>query len=338
MKKLKMLVLTDHQTHSQENSLYALLRELRKNPACAQVDVASRSTPANQLFFSQQMTRAALYASPVGSHFQYHPDGRCFREKLRRVFLREYDAIFLRLPHPIAPGFWAFLQAQYPAERIVNRPDGIERTSDKCFLLEVPHLCPPIYRCRSIDDILHFKEQFAIVLKPRFNYGGKGLVRIEGNAAWVDNRKVPLVRFLRSLAGTEVDYLGMKFLQNVDQGDKRVVVVNGQVLGASLRLPAKGSWLCNVAQGGHAEPTEPDADERQIAAVLTPILRQLGVVMYGFDTLMGDEGKRVLSEINTLSIGGLPTIAAQTGRPVVRQAADLIWEHVLAGRQLPSPA
>ena len=97
MKKLKMLVLTDHQTHSQENSLYALLRELRKNPACAQVDVASRSTPANQLFFSQQMTRAALYASPVGSHFQYHPDGRCFREKLRRVFLREYDAIFLRL-------------------------------------------------------------------------------------------------------------------------------------------------------------------------------------------------------------------------------------------------
>ncbi|MBK7409991.1 MAG: hypothetical protein IPJ40_19245 [Saprospirales bacterium] len=120
----------------------------------------------------------------------------------------------------------------------------------------------------------------------------------------------------------------MKYLKNVDQGDKRIIVLTGHILGASIRLPAKGSWMCNVAQGGLATPAVAEAEEQQMAAKLSPLLADRGVIFYGFDTLVNDEGLRTLSEINTLSIGGLVQIANFTGKPVVREAAYLIWEYV----------
>ena len=126
-----------------------------------------------------------------------------------------------------------------------------------------------------------------------------------------------------------MEYLGVKFLSNVSQGDKRIVVVNGKVLGASLRLPAQDSWICNVAMGGSSNYAEIDEAERQIIQRINPTLSRLGLVMYGVDTLMGDEGKRILSEINATSIGGLPQIEALSGRPVVEETCELIWQYII---------
>jgi glutathione synthase len=111
-------------------------------------------------------------------------------------------------------------------------------------------------------------------------------------------------------------------------GDKRTIVANYQVLGSALRMPAPGSWMCNVAQGGHGVPAEMDEDEKIIERTLTPLLHQKGVIMYGFDTLVGDDGRRVLSEINTLSIGGLVPLEELTGKPILSRAARLLWDHV----------
>ena len=111
-------------------------------------------------------------------------------------------------------------------------------------------------------------------------------------------------------------------------GDKRTIVANGQILGSTLRLPAPGSWMCNVAQGGMAIPAEVDPDDRKIASRLIPLLGGLGVIFFGFDTLVDDDGRRTLSEINTLSVGGLPQIADFTGKPIVKDAAQLLWEYV----------
>ena len=118
----------------------------------------------------------------------------------------------------------------------------------------------------------------------------------------------------------------MKYLKNVKQGDKRIVVVNGQILGASLRLPADNSWLCNVAMGGSSNITQVEKEEEEIIRIINPTLSDKGIVMYGVDTLVGDDGKRVLSEINTTSIGGLPQIAAMNNLPLLERAIDLIWE------------
>jgi len=328
MIKFRMLVLTDHAAHTSENSVYSLLHELRKHPRCQQIDVASRAVPKNALFFEHCLQRS-LYVAPVDEGFRFRPDGASFKTRLRTASLREYDVILLRIPPPVPDKFWDFLTRIYPENQIINRPSGLRETSSKHFLLRVADLCPPIRICKTAEDILEFKSLFPIVLKPPKNYGGNGIVKVDGDRVWTGSSSIPLAQFLEQFKANPVEYLGMKFLRNVvDQGDKRIVIANRQILGASIRLPAKGSWMCNVAQGGSAIPAEPDSDERAIAARLIPMLYDMGVVFFGFDTLVDDEGRRTLSEINTLSVGGLLQIAQFTGRPIVKEAADLLWEYV----------
>ncbi len=330
MSKYKLLVLTDHSTHFNENSIYALLREMLKNNRCSQVDVASRGNDINRLFF-EKMAIKSLYATRVHSNFDFTEDGRFFKKDLKKIGLRSYDAVLLRLPHPVAPGFWQFLAGEYPNTLFVNSPTGIEITGSKAYMLNFPDLCPPLQRCKNLQDIENFRQRFPIVLKPLRSYAGLGIVKIEGDKVQkAEGGEMTWDAFADSLRGKSFDYLGAKFLENVHQGDKRIVICNGKILGAALRKPAPGNWVCNVARGGKSSGAEADEDEQAIIERLNPVLAAHGVIFYGIDTLVGDDGKRTLSEINTLSIGGLPKIAEYSGRPVVRQAADLLWEYIVS--------
>ena len=134
--------------------------------------------------------------------------------------------------------------------------------------------------------------------------------------------------FSKSLWKNDIEYLGVKYLKNVSEGDKRIVVVNGKIIGASLRLPANGSWLCNVAQGGRSVSAEVTEAERKIVERVNVFLSRMGIAMYGVDTLVDDDGRRVLSELNTTSIGGVPQIARQTGLPLVDETVDQIIEFI----------
>lgn len=325
--KYNLLVLTDHSTQSGENSIFALLQAMRQHPYCGQIDVASRGVPENRPFFAD-FTADSLYACPVTTAFAYDPAGRHFSEKLRRVQLPDYDAIFLRLPPPLDEGFLSFLTAHYPDRRIINRPSGLRKTASKAFLLNFPDICPEMKLCQSRTDIQGFSDKFPIVLKPLRNYAGKGIVKIQDGQAEVDGKTLLLPDFLDAYADNPIPYLGMKFLTNVSQGDKRIVVVNRQILGGVLRLPPPGAWLCNAAQGGTAIGSELTPEEHHIVDVITPVLHQEGIAMFGFDTLVEDDGRRILSEINTLSIGGLPQMGELNQQPVVSRIAALLWQYI----------
>ena len=327
MRKYNMLVLTDHSVHKGDNSIYALLRELRADPSCAGLDVASKGVALNKPFFEGRQTDR-LFAVSVDPSFAFTPGGEAFSRQLREVTPGQYDVLFLRIPPPVEPTFWEFLSGIYPPERTINRPNGIYLTGAKSFLLRFPEVCPPMRLCRTADDIRAFAQQFPIVLKPMRSYGGRGIVRIEGEKAWLELQEINYQEFLRNLEAHPFDYLGMQFLRNVYLGDKRIIVVNGRIIGAALRFPPPGSWLCNAAQGGRAEASEPDEAELAIAERINPVLHSFGIIKYGFDTLVNDEGKRVLSEINTMSIGGLAPLEELSGKPVVRQAAQTIWQYV----------
>lgn len=327
MKTFKILVLTDHATHGPENSLYELLRELSKNPRCAHIDVASRSLPRNKHFFYRYQPRP-IYASRVHNDFDYHEDGRGFRRGLRRVSPGEYDLLFMRLPPPVEPEFWSFIRSIYWEQHIINQPTGIELTSSKKFLLNFPDICPAMMMCHTVEDIITFKEKHPIVLKPLRSYGGKGIVRIDGERVWVEQREQTLDEFLCYLTQHPTAYLGMEFLHNVGQGDKRVIVINGRIIGASLRVPPPNSWICNASQGGQARAAAADEDEQNIIKRLDPVLKRLGVTFYGVDTLVGNDGRRVLSEINTMSVGGLIQMARLNGQPLVQRSADELWNYV----------
>lgn len=328
--KYKILTLTDHSGHSAENSLYALMRTMLQHPNCKSIDVASRGNAANDGFF-QHFNNTELEVARINESFGYQSNGAQFLKETIKADLKEYDMVMMRLPRPIPVGFFDFLRQNFPEKYIVNRPSGIDVTSSKQYLLNFPEVCPPMQLCETIEDILQLKERFPVVLKPLRNYGGKGIVRIDGEKVFYGDLITNLNDFLPTLKenlAADGAYLGMKFLKNVSQGDKRVILVNGQILGASLRLPPKDSWMCNVAQGGSSVGAEADEAEQLIAKTITPHLLKHGIVVCGFDTLVGDDGKRVLSEINTLSVGGLPQAAQQSGRPVVKQAVNLIFDYI----------
>ena len=325
--KYTLLVLTDHSSQSKENSIFALLGAMRTHPYCQRIDIASRGLDQNKPFFSGEKAESLL-ACPITKDFAFHPEGVHFKTNLRTVNLQDYDAIFLRLPPPLDNGFLGFLTLHFPDKKIINRPSGLMKTASKAFLLNFPEICPEMKLCEKTEDIRAFSAQFPIVLKPLRNYGGKGIVKIEEGNVEVDGQSQTLADFLAAYAEAPEPYLGMKFLKNVGDGDKRIVVVNGQVLGGVLRLPPPGAWLCNAAQGGQAIRTELRPEEHYIAEVISPVLSKMGIAMFGFDTLVNDQGKRILSEINTLSIGGLPQMGALNGQPVVSQTASLLWQYI----------
>ncbi len=299
-----------------------------RHPRCTQVDVATRAHPDNGEFFAGRRADRLL-AAPVGGDFAFHPSGRDLLTQLRPVNPQDYALIWLRLPPPLSPELLAHLEGTFAEQTVINNPAGIRVAGSKDFLVRFADLCSPLRICRSVADIEAFKAQFPIVLKPFRDYGGRGVVRIEGETVWRGEEQLAFAEFAAGLPDGELDYLAVKFLKNVDQGDKRIIVVNGEIMGASLRLPPPDSWLCNVAMGGTSQPAEPDADEREIVRRIQPELNRLGIVMYGIDTLVNDDGRRVLSEINTTSIGGFAQAVSSDGTQVVARAIDLIWTYFL---------
>lgn len=331
MKPFKGAVLTDHRHHSDQNSVYALTVALADHPQMEELYVVSRYNDQNHGFFDHQNT-TVVQGVKATSNFQFEASGQQFLVDTVSVDLATLDFVFLRLPRPVSDQFLEGLPKVLPQAVLVNAPRGIVRTSNKAFLLEVQQWCPPIALCRSAAAVEAFAQRFPIVLKPLREYGGKGIVRIEGGQVYTGNTESAqaLEAYLGTIAPVlEAEgYLAMQFLKNVDQGDKRILVVGGQIMGSSLRLPAEGSWLCNVAQGGRSVATQLTLEEEQMVADLAPKLLQKGILMFGMDTLVGDDGKRVLSEINTLSIGGFPQAEVQSGEPILHRTADIILQYV----------
>ncbi len=332
-KSLSILVLTDHLSHNSENSIYALCTALAQHPGVAKVHVASRGNTANHGFFYDQQS-TLLQAWPIKGAMRYENAARRFLWRTIPVDARDYDWIWLRLPRPIPTTFFAFLRAAIGEERIFNRPSGIEETSTKQFLTNFQEYCPPIRVCQTIEEIRQFQEEFPIVLKPLHSYGGRGIVKVAKGYIYENRRRHAFEHYLPILEKQlqeDGGYLAMQYLRNVRKGDKRIIVVGNEIIGAVLRLPPKGSWLCNAAQGGQAIAASVDERELQIAQKLTTALAPRGIVMFGIDTLVNDQGQRILSEVNTLSIGGIKPLQDLSGQPVIQRAVDILASYMLNG-------
>ncbi len=331
MQKFRMLILTDHTNHTSENSLYDLAKALNRHPFANQVDLASRGVLENSNFFSGKLTDT-IFVNPVTESFVFDKAGKYFKEGFREKPISIYDVVLLRLPPPLGKKLLDIFNVAFKHQLVINAPKAIYETGSKEFLTNFVDICPPLKVCRSIEDIIEFKNRFPIVLKPFREYGGKGIVRIENDKVWYNETTSSFSSFLQKLDPDKIEYLGVKFLKNVSLGDKRIVVVNGEVIGASLRLPKEGSWICNAAQGGKSKLTEVEEEELKIVAEVNAILSNKGIGIYGLDTLVADNGKRVLSELNTTSIGGIVQIAKLRNLPLVEKTADLIWKYFIENR------
>jgi len=331
MRKLKFLILTDHGGHSSQNSLYALVGTLATDPRTAFAFVASRSDGRNTAFFSGEPA-SAIFGLTVTSQFNFDPSGQQFADSADSMMFTEADVVWLRLPPPADRTFFARLTSFAPAiaPTIINDPAGILETGNKAFLCNFPNFTAAVRRVQSTLEVQRLAGRQAIVLKPLEEYGGRGLVKIMNGVAETDGVEQPLSQWLDT-ASADIkagNYLAMKYLKRVSEGDKRILVVNGKILGASLRVPAPGQWLCNVSRGGNSILAKVTPEEEVMIAAIAPVLLEKGVVIFGADTLTDDDGKRVLSELNTNSIGGFPQVEAQTGQPVLQNTINEIYRYL----------
>ncbi len=322
----RVLILTDHTNHSSENSLYDLSVKMLAHSNTKSIDIASRGNKINSEFFNSNQ-QSKLWATRINQEFKYEGENHPLSKDFIQVNLTSYDLIWLRLPPPINTRFLDHLDEIFSNAVIINNPKGITQTGSKAFLINFPNISPPMKICYTLKDIIEFKKSFPIVLKPFREYGGRGIVKISNDLVISGTANWSFDEFAKTYNENPVEYLAVKYLKNVTKGDKRIVVVNGEILGASLRMPANDSWLCNVSMGGSSHFAEVKPEEVEIIKIINPKLAQLGIVMYGVDTLVNDDGKRILSEINTTSIGGLPQIAKKRNEPLVEKAIDLIWKY-----------
>lgn len=326
--EFRVLVLTDHSSHTKENSLYAIVNQMRRDSRCMSLYISSRGIKENALFF-EGMYKDALLGVSVREDIEFDESGRAFKRSLHKLRVEEFDVVLMRLPRPVSDEFLLWIERIFSKAIVINHPRGVLETSNKKYLLNFPGLCPGIRLCRTVEDIKEEIAKYTIVLKPLREYGGRGLLKIDENVVDDGKNEYATERFLEAMQDDfdPEGYVSMRYLKNVYMGDKRILVVGGKILAASLRKPGSNSWLCNVSQGGSSSATKITKEEVEIVRKIGPVLAERGVLIYGIDTLEDDDGKRVLSEINTLSIGGFPQAEEQTGKPIIKMLIDKIFKY-----------
>jgi glutathione synthase len=231
---------------------------------------------------------------------------------------RDVDVVLMRQDPPFDLGY---ITATHLLERIqgetlvVNDPASVRNAPEKIWVLDFPQFMPPTAITRSRGLTRKFlAEHGEIVIKPLYGFAGGSVFRIG-----------PDVRNLASLielfnGAYREPHVIQKFIPKIAEGDKRIVLVDGQVAGAINRVPGKGEIRSNLAVGGKAAKTELTAREEEICAVLGPELRKRGLLFAGIDVI----GGKWLTEINVTSPTGIVAIDAFNGT----DTPGLIWEAI----------
>jgi glutathione synthase len=210
---------------------------------------------------------------------------------------------------------------------VVNDPAAVRNAPEKLFPLYFHELMPPTLLTLDTEAIRAFwQEHGEIILKPLFGNGGAGIIHLRPG----DDNLNSLLEMYAQINREPV--MVQRYLPEVRQGDKRIILVEGEPGGAVLRVPPEGEARANLHVGGRAEKTELTAREREICAAIGPTLREQGLVFVGIDVI-GD----YMTEINVTSPTGIQEIARLDGVDLSRNIWDAI-ETRYAARRSGSPS
>ena len=239
------------------------------------------------------------------------------------VDLGDFDVVWLRQDPPFDMGYITtthLLEMIHPKTLVVNDPFWVRNSPEKLLVLRFPHLTPPTAIARDLQTIREFKARHGdIILKPLYGNGGAGVFRLDAN----DRNLSSLYELFTSMSREPM--IVQKFLPAVAAGDKRVILVDGEPVGAINRVPQAGETRSNMHVGGRPEPVGLTARDLEICAEIGPMLREKGQVFVGIDVI-GDW----LTEINVTSPTGIQELERFDGI----NAAAKIWEAIERRRGL----
>jgi glutathione synthase len=235
--------------------------------------------------------------------------------------LAAMDVVLMRQDPPFDMAYITathMLEHIHPATLVVNDPASVRNAPEKLLVTHFPELMPPTLITWDLEAIRAFRAEFRdIIVKPLFGNGGAGVFRIRED----DENLASLLEM--HFARSREPLMIQRYEPAVRQGDKRVILVDGEPMGAINRVPAQGEARSNMHVGGRAEAAVLTARDREICARIGPLLREQGLIFVGIDVI-GDW----LTEINVTSPTGLQEVARFGG-------ADLpaaIWDRIEAKR------
>lgn len=235
--------------------------------------------------------------------------------------LSTMDVIWLRQDPPFDMGYITtthLLEQLSPGVLTVNDPFWVRNSPEKLLVLNFPDLTPPTTIARDLETLKAFKELHGdIILKPLYGNGGAGVFKLTK-----DDRNMSSLHELFTGINRE-PLIAQKFLPDVSQGDKRVILVDGEAVGAINRVPAAGETRSNMHVGGRPEKVALTARDIEICEAIGPLLKERGQVFVGIDVI-GD----YLTEINVTSPTGIQELERFDGINV----AEKIWEAIEARR------
>lgn len=249
---------------------------------------------------------------------------RPFYEKKREalIALETLDALFLRKDPPFDLSYLHhlyLLRTLQDRVLMVNEPLGILKASEKIYPLEFLEFTPSTLITRNFQDLSQFASPFpeGIVLKPLHRSGGAGVFRLKPSDSNL------AVAFETLSEEGKYYVVAQEYLPAVEQGDKRVILLNGEILGFFARVPQQGNHRANLHSGGRLSPCELTPKERAIAEALAPALLKEGLYFVGLD-LIGEK----LTEINVTSPMGINEINQTRGIRSEEKVVDFVESRI----------
>jgi glutathione synthase len=239
----------------------------------------------------------------------------------QRLALTSFDVVLLRQDPPFDLAYISsthMLERIHPKTLVVNDPAAVRNAPEKMFVNEFPKLMPPTLLTRDLAEIKAFRAAHGdIVMKPLYGHGGGAVFRLTRDDLNFGSLYDMFTTTFRE------PWVIQKFLPEVKDGDKRIILVDGEFAGAVNRVPAADDLRSNMVRGGAPKETELTPREREICQTLGPKLRERGLLFVGIDVIGG-----WLTEINVTSPTGIRAIRSLGGPDV----AALIWDKIEAKR------
>lgn len=282
-----------------------------------------------------------VYSAEIGDLFieKSAPKVRCDRTDVFRgtpafqrhgeltVLLSWFDAIYMRKDPPVDQAYLHATQILSMVPRtgplVLNEPRALRDANEKLYALEFPNLIPRTLVSSKLDLLRSFLEDLGgqMIIKPLDGAGGRGIFFVQR-----DDRN------LNSLLETATDdgktfIIAQQYIPEVRKGDKRILLLDGEPLGAVLRVPREDDTRSNIHAGGRCESAAVTPNDRRIIAELRPRLRAEGLYFVGIDVI-----GNYLTEVNVTSPTGVQEIDNLTGSDLSRTILDFVCRRVTSRR------
>jgi glutathione synthase len=259
--------------------------------------------------------RATAWAEPMqvrdvkGDHYSLGEQ--------ERLDLTEVDVVLLRQDPPFDMNYITtthILERIHPKTLVVNDPAWVRNSPEKIFVTEFPDLMPETLITKDPREVAAFRKEFGdIIVKPLYGNGGAGIFHL----AEADRNLASLLEMFGQMF--REPYIVQRYLKDVRKGDKRIILIDGEPVGAINRVPSETDSRSNMHVGGRAEATELTNREHEICARIGPALRERGFLLVGIDVIGG-----FLTEINVTSPTGVREVRKFGGADI----AALFWDSV----------